>query len=86
MRNHCTKIGSKDDEDNYRGIALLRVLGKLFTRILNNRLTSWAEYYYVYIKAQADFGEYMSTVDKTFALHDLFLHVLNSNIIVFCCF
>ena len=24
-------------------------LGKLFTRILNNRLTQWAEDYYIYV-------------------------------------
>ena len=32
------KKGSINSVDNYRGITLLSTLGKLFTRILNNRL------------------------------------------------
>ena len=32
------KKRSINDVDNYRGITLLRVLGKIFARILNNRL------------------------------------------------
>ena len=36
---------------NYTGITLLSTLGKLFTRILNNRLNEWAEMYNVYIEA-----------------------------------
>ena len=37
------KKESLGDVSNFRGIKLLSTLGKLFTRILNNRLTSWAE-------------------------------------------
>ena len=37
------KKGSKNTVDNYRDITLLSVLGKLFTRILNNILIFWAE-------------------------------------------
>ena len=36
------KSGPKSVLDNYRGITLLNVMGKLFTTILNQRLTSWA--------------------------------------------
>ena len=43
------KKGDKSNVQNYRGITLLSTLSKLFTRILNNRLTSWAEYYDIYI-------------------------------------
>ena len=39
------KRGNRLNPDNYRGITLLSVLGKLFTRVLNNRLESWAENY-----------------------------------------
>ena len=54
-----------DDVSNFRGITLLSALGKIFTRILN-RLTDWAEEYYVYIKAQAGFRSNMSTVDNMY--------------------
>ena len=47
------KSGDQSEASNYRGITLLSTLGKLFTRILNNRLTNWAEEYNVYVEAQA---------------------------------
>ena len=37
------KKGSLNDVNNYRGITLLGCVGKLFTRILNNRLHDWGE-------------------------------------------
>ena len=43
------KKGSMLNPTNYRGILLLSVLGKIFTRILNNRLDGWAEKYQIYI-------------------------------------
>lgn len=49
------KKGDTNEVSNYRGITLLSTLGKLFTRILNNRLNAWAEEYNVYIEAQAGF-------------------------------
>ena len=44
------KKGSKSNIDNYRGVTLLSSLGKLFTRILNNRLSFCAETYGVLIE------------------------------------
>ena len=32
----------RTDENNYRGISLLSVVGKIFTNVCNNRLVSWA--------------------------------------------
>jgi len=43
---------------------LLSTLGKLFTRILNNWLTEWAEQYSVYIEAQAGFRSNVRTIDN----------------------
>ena len=39
------KKGSFCEVNNFRGITLLSVLGKLFTCIMNNRLNTWAEHY-----------------------------------------
>ena len=75
-----------DDVNNFRGITLLSIMGKLFSRILNNRLTEWAEEYYVYIEAQAGFRECMGTVDNLFVLHGLISHTLNKNEKLFCAF
>ena len=41
------KKGSVNDENNYSDITLLITLGKLFTRILNLRLSYWSEKYSV---------------------------------------
>lgn len=49
------KKGSINDVENYRGITLLSTLGKLFSRVINNRLSDWAEMYFVLIEAQAGF-------------------------------
>ena len=71
------KKGSRSEAENYRGITLLSSLGKLFTRVINNRLTDWSEEYYVLIEAQAGFRVNMSTIDDVFVLHSLLTHVLN---------
>ena len=41
--------------DNYRGISLLNVLSKIFTNIVNRRLTTWADSNNVISDAQAGF-------------------------------
>ena len=57
--------------DDYRGITLLSVLGKLFTRLLNNRLDDWAEKYHIYIEAQNGFRRGRGTVDSVFVLSNI---------------
>ena len=37
------KKGSRFDPTNYRGISLLSVCSKIFTKLLNNRLEKWSE-------------------------------------------
>ena len=51
--------GSIENVENYRGLTLLSVIGKLFTNILNTRLIDWAENYQVYVEAQAGFRKGM---------------------------
>ena len=71
------KKGNKNEVENNRGITLLSTFGKLFSRILTNRLNEWAENYYVYIEAQAGFRKQMSTIDNIFVLHGLIRHFIN---------
>ena len=80
------KKGDVNEVSNYRGITLLSTLGKLFTRILNNRLNNWAEEYGIYIEAQAGFRKHMSTVDNIFVLNSLITHCINNNEYLYCCF
>ena len=80
------KKGSLNDVGNYRGITLLSILGKLFTRVLNNRLKDWAENYYVLIEAQAGFRPGISTTDNVFVLHGVISHLLNQGKKLYCAF
>ena len=80
------KKGSMDLPENYRGITLLSTLGKLFTKILNSRLTDWAENYGVYIEAQAGFRSKMGTIDNIFVLHGLITHLINKGRKLYCAF
>lgn len=73
------KKGSTENFENYRGITLLSVIGKLFTNILNTRLNEWAENYHVYVEAQAGFRRGMGTLDNIFVLQSLISHCINSN-------
>jgi hypothetical protein len=79
------KKGDKN-VDKYRGITLLSCLGKLFTLILNTRLTEWAELYSVYVDGQAGFRAVYDTVDNTYVLHGLITHFVNSGNMLFCSF
>ena len=49
------KKGDSDNPDNYRGLSLLSSLSKVFTSVLNARLTEWAEENTVFTEAQAGF-------------------------------
>ena len=80
------KKGNLSDPNNYRGITLLSCVGKLFTRILNNRLYQWGENYNVFVKAQAGFRKGMSTADNVFILHGLISHMLNQGKKLYCAF
>jgi hypothetical protein len=63
--------GDKNNCDNYRGITLLSCLGKLFTSILNNRLTDFIESNNLLSENQAGFRSSHSTLDHIFVLKTL---------------
>ena len=80
------KKGKLDAANNFRGITMLSTLGKIFTRILNTRLTEWAAEYNVYIEAHAGVRDCMGTVDNIFVFHWLISHILNKVDKLFCSF
>jgi len=80
------KKGDINNTNNYRGITLLSTLGKLFTKVLNDRLTIWAETYNVYIEAKAGFRQNMGTTDNIFVLHSVIQHLLNKKKKLFVAF
>ena len=62
------KKGSVTDPKNYRGISLLPVVGKVFTKILNQRLNEWADHTNMRQEEQAGFRKGYSTADQIFNL------------------
>jgi hypothetical protein len=54
---------------SYRPITLLTHISKVFTSIINNRLTEWCERQGVLHESQAGFRRTRSTVDHIFTLH-----------------
>ena len=60
--------GDINDPDDYRGIKLLRCFGKLFTSILNDRLTTYINLNEMMSEAQAGFRKGYSTTDQIFTL------------------
>ena len=59
------------DPDNFRAITLISCLGKLFTSIINSRLTFFANEISLLSYNQAGFRKGHSTVDNLFVLHTL---------------
>ena len=57
--------------ENFRGITLLSVVGKMFVSILNRRLTRWLREQKVLVDEQAGFREGYGTADQVFILSEL---------------
>ena len=63
------KSGNKNDPDNYRGVSLLSILGKVFAHILNKRLSWWQEENNKIAEEQSGFRTGYSTMDNVFVLY-----------------
>ena len=63
------KKGSKLDCGNYWGISLLSVAGKIFVRVILNRLVTFSEQ--TFPEAQCGFRPGRSTVDMIFTVRQL---------------
>jgi hypothetical protein len=80
------KKGSPDNPDNYRGITLLRCVGKLFTACIHMRLTLFHDSTGVLGDEHAGFMEGCSTVDHIFVLHSLVKMYIAKGKRVYCAF
>ncbi len=72
--------------DNYRGISLLSCLGKLFTAILNSRLTLFVEENGILLENQAGFRKKYSTIDHVYTLKSLLDLYFSQKKKLFCAF
>ncbi|MCG8431359.1 MAG: reverse transcriptase family protein, partial [Candidatus Omnitrophica bacterium] len=61
--------GDRSDCNNYRGISLLSIAGKIFARVILKRLQTLAEQ--VYPEAQCGFRANRSTIDMIFSLRQV---------------
>ena len=78
--------GNQCDPQNYRPITILSCMGKLFTSILNARLCSYLEEYFLLNENQFGFRKGYSTVDSIFVLHMLFELLKKKKKKFFCAF
>ncbi len=78
--------GSKNDADNYRGITLLSCMGKLFTFLLNVRLTQFVDANQLMCEEQTGFRNKYSTLDHIFSLNFIVRLYLSKNKRLYCAF
>ena len=80
------KKGDKTDENNYRGITVISCLGKVFTKIMNNRLNQWAEENGKLSNVQYGFRKERSTVDCLFIIQGLIDILFSRGLKLYACF
>ena len=78
--------GSPLDPGNYRGITILSCLGKLFTSIINDRLSDYLEKFGILGEEQAGFRHGYSTLDHIFNLKSIIDIYLSKRKKLFCAF
>ena len=78
--------GDNNDVKNYRPITILSCLGKLFTSILNERLTSFMDETMRLSENQAGFRKEYSTLDHIFSLNAIIEILKHRKKKLFCCF
>ena len=62
------KKGNKEEPGNYRGTTLLSVVGKVFCKILNNRLVEHLDRERAMHEGQAGFRKNRSCIDNVYTL------------------
>lgn len=85
--NPIFKKGDKEDPSNYRGITINSCLGKLFTKILNNRLSKFLTDNKIIKDEQIGFTKNKRTTDHMFVLKTLVeSHTMKGSKPLYTCF
>ncbi|KAL4431289.1 hypothetical protein ABPG75_006545, partial [Micractinium tetrahymenae] len=79
------KKGDPTDPNNYRGITVGHVLGKLYALVVNARLTAWLEARGLRAKGQSGFRQGRRTVDNCFILRALAERYRSGGVKLFAC-
>src|SRR5690606_19305782 len=80
------KEGDREVANNYRGITLLSIVGKLFASILDKRLPKWCETIGIFEQEQAGFRPGRTTVHKIFTLAEVIKKRKKQRLATYCCF
>lgn len=80
------KSGNAKDPNNYRGITISSCLGKVFTKIMSNRLTKWLLDTNGLSEYQIGFKPQCRTSDHVFVLKSIIDHMKKHRKRVFACF
>jgi hypothetical protein len=80
------KKGDVDDVNNYRGVTLISVLAKMYSHLLHNRISKWAENNEKLLGNQFGFQKHKSTSDCIFTFYAIISKVLNAGGKLFCAF
>ena len=71
------KKGSRDDPDNYRGLAVGSNIGKFYTKCLNEKIKNYAEFNEILSPHQFGFRDNFRTTDAIFSLRSIVSHYKN---------
>jgi len=88
-KGHIKKLYKKDDPlepNNYRGITITSVIGKLLNSIMNNRITSFLEKQRKLNKEQISFKEGHRTADHLFVIKTLIRKYKKEHKSIYACF
>ena len=80
------KRGDKNDTNHYRGITILSLLSKFFTRILTNRIVSFIEERNMFTESQFGFRKSRSTTDCIFIIKGLIDLMFSQGKKLYVCF
>jgi hypothetical protein len=80
------KKGDASKFNNYRGITVGLVLAKLFTMILDKRLSEWVEQHGLRAKGQVGFCKDYRTTNQLFILRTLIEQSKAKKKPLYCCF
>ena len=82
----CKNSGDMSDPHNYRMLAMMNTLPKVFEKVLETRMRRWAERVGVLCDHQGGFRKERSTTDQIFILNELITSRLESKLETYTCF
>ena len=80
------KTGVKSDPSDYRGIAIISCIGKLFNSVLTNRLDNYLEKHKIISETQVGFQKRARTSDHMFILRTLIEKYTSKKAFLYTCF